>query len=231
MNSIKQKEKAQADAAELRRLLHQNRETERRHIASELHDGPLQELAGLSMELALLAHTLTNEDTTAYVLGLRTRQERIAQQLRAINQSLRPPVLVHFGLLVAIRTHTESLRALPDHPQISTELAEEINPIPEEISIPLFRICEHALKNVLQHARAQTIYVRLQEKSQQLHLEIEDDGCGFALPTRWLEFARSGHLGLVTMMEYAEASGAQFEIHSQPGTGTLIRVYLTTPTS
>jgi signal transduction histidine kinase len=191
-----------------------------------LHDGPLQELAGLSLELALLAQTLNSEETTAYVLSLRTRQERIAQQLRSLNQSLRPPVLVHFGLLVALRTYIDNLRTAYTQPKIHTELADEIKTIPEEISIPLFRICEHALKNALQHANAKTVFVRVAEQADRLQIEVEDDGCGFTLPTHWLEIVRSGRYGLVTMMENAEASGAQFEIQSEPDKGTLIRIHL-----
>ena len=57
-----------------------------------------------------------------------------------------------------------------------------------------------------------------------MQLEIKDDGQGFVVPTHQVELAREGHLGIVGMAERAEAIGGKFEVFSQPGQGTCIRV-------
>ena len=90
----------------------------------------------------------------------------------------------------------------------------------------LFRICQQALNNVQRHAQANQVTIRLKLDSEQVILEVEDNGCGFQMPQRRIELARQGHLGLVGAAERAEAIGGQLKIISSPQNGTLIQAII-----
>ena len=98
--------------------------------------------------------------------------------------------------------------------------------LPEQMRLSLFRIYREALSNVARHAQARQVWIRFTFDAEQVVLEIQDDGLGFAVPQRWVELARQGHLGLVGMLERTEASGGQLQLNSAPGAGTLIRVMM-----
>ena len=101
--------------------------------------------------------------------------------------------------------------------------------LPENVRLALFRIYQAALTNVVRHAQADKVVVRLHLDAEQVMLEVEDNGRGFDLPQRWIELARQGHLGLVGMVERAEAVGGQLTVQSEPGRGTVIRVTVPRP--
>jgi PAS domain S-box-containing protein len=79
--------------------------------------------------------------------------------------------------------------------------------LPERLRLALFRIYQVALTNVIRHAQASRVDVRFHFDAERVVLEIQDDGRGFVLPGRWIEFAREGHLGLVGAAERAESVG------------------------
>ena len=112
------------------------------------------------------------------------------------------------------------------HPGISvyTDLTSDGQSLDERLRLVLFRIYQHALSNVIRHAQAQQLWVRLDLDEKQVILEIKDDGKGFEIPTRWVEMARQGHLGLAGTRERVEAIGGKLLIASAPNEGTLIRV-------
>jgi signal transduction histidine kinase len=90
----------------------------------------------------------------------------------------------------------------------------------------LYRSCQQAFDNILQHAGASRVSVTVWDTSdQKTCIRIEDDGCGFDL--RQLPgLALDGHVGVVGMRERAEALAGEFEIKSLPGTGTAVEVRL-----
>ncbi|RPI78271.1 MAG: ATPase, partial [Chloroflexi bacterium] len=95
---------------------------------------------------------------------------------------------------------------------------------PEHMRLALYRIYQHAVSNVIRHAAARNLHITFDFDSTQVMLEIRDDGCGFSLPSRWIDLAREGHLGLIGTAERAEAIGGQLNITSAPGKGTTILV-------
>jgi len=66
--------------------------------------------------------------------------------------------------------------------------------------------------------------VRFSLDHLQVILEVEDNGCGFTVPKRWIDLARQGHLGLVGASERAEAEGGKLSVTSEPGKGTRVQV-------
>jgi two-component system, NarL family, sensor kinase len=108
-------------------------------------------------------------------------------------------------------------------------VSEESWPLSEDCALSLFRIYQQALQNALQHAKAQQVTIRLTYEQEQLHLTIQDDGCGFHVPEQWVELARQGHLGMVGIVERAEAIGGHVEVESAPGRGARVQVILPKP--
>ncbi|MCB0094526.1 MAG: sensor histidine kinase [Caldilineaceae bacterium] len=94
-----------------------------------------------------------------------------------------------------------------------------------QVEIQLLRIIQEALTNVRKHAQAQRITLSLAVQSEQIHVVVEDDGCGFDLATA--AGAENGyHIGLNVMRERAEEVGGQFAINSQPGRGAKVIIDL-----
>jgi glucose-6-phosphate-specific signal transduction histidine kinase len=93
--------------------------------------------------------------------------------------------------------------------------------------LSLYALCcsdyQEAFNNIVRHAQAANVWVRLWSTEEQAFLEIQDDGKGFVLPKRWISLARQGHLGLVGAMERVGEVGGSFEIKTAPGQGTQIR--------
>ncbi|HEX9012737.1 MAG TPA: sensor histidine kinase, partial [Anaerolineaceae bacterium] len=211
------------------RLLDQ-REQERQQIAHDLHDGPVQELTGITFAL----RTLLMREVSSAGIGQEERDQELEaiqaglqgliHELRTYAGELRPPTLARFGLEEAIRSHADAFQA--NHPslRLSLQLHRDGEKLPENIELSLFRIYQQALNNILKHAQADQALVRLENDDRKVRIEIRDNGRGFELPDDWLSLARHGHLGLLGMRERAEAVGGKLAVVTGPGEGTDIIV-------
>jgi PAS domain S-box-containing protein len=223
VEDITERKQMEIDLVELKRRLMEGREDERLRLAQDLHDGPVQELYGLTYSLKALADALQN----GYVPQINEMQANLQQvinTLRTIAGELRPPTLAPFGLEKAIHSHAESFQEKHPELAIHLELMPDGQMLPERMRLALFRIYQHMLVNVARHAQAANVLIRLSLEPDQVILQIQDDGSGFIVPSRWIDLARQGHLGLVGAAERAETIGGQFKIESTPGAGTLVRV-------
>lgn len=229
VRDIRERKQMQAELAEVQRSLIESLEAERLHIAQELHDGPMQELYGISYQLKMLAQSLTSaEDKLECQQSIETLQV-VIQSMRSLSGELRPPALAPFGLEKAIHAHIAPVREAHPELEIFMDLDPDGQLLAERVRLALFRIYQHAVSNVLRHASASRLEIRFRLLGESAQLEIQDDGCGFELPARWVELARQGHLGLVGTAERVQAVGGQFKITTAPGKGTLIQV--TVPTN
>jgi PAS domain S-box-containing protein len=221
---ITERKQMEAELAEVQRRLMEGREAERLHLAQELHDGPLQDLIGISYRLAELAEGLPDEAGVGQMVAAQATLQQVLRMLRAISGELRPPALAPFGLEKAIRSHAEDFQRQHPELKIRFELMPDGQALPEQVRLALFRIYQQALNNVVRHAQASLVSIRFELDAQQTRLEIQDDGRGFEVPKRWIELVRRGHLGLVGIVERAEAIGGRLEVVSTPGEGSLVRV-------
>jgi signal transduction histidine kinase len=94
----------------------------------------------------------------------------------------------------------------------------------EEVRMTLYRILQQALNNIVRHAQASNVSVRLRYNHGEDVLEVEDNGVGFSVPPRWVRFVREGHFGLAGAAERAETINGRFQVISAPGKGTRVRV-------
>jgi signal transduction histidine kinase len=222
----------EAELAEMQRRLIDSVEAERLHLSQELHDGPIQDLYALMYQLKDLEKTLQespspevdSKDIQEGFSGSLEVMPDIIQRLRSLCGELRPPALTPFGLEKAIEAHLELIREKYPGLLVKSELMPDGQAIPERVRLALYRIYQHAISNVIRHAEAKTLTIRFQIDPLHCSLEVEDDGCGFNLPSRWVDLARSGHLGLVGTVERTEAIGGELKIDSTPGTGTWVQV-------
>jgi len=224
VEDITEAKRAHAGRVAARRRLHAAREAERLHLARELHDGPLQDLEGVLFRLLTGAREGAGMPGGSGASPPAEKIREVIETLRTICGELRPPTLVHYGLAQAICSHVARLAAAQPDLVVRLELMPDDQVLPEPVGVALYRIYQQALQNVLQHARARTVLVRLTLDVEALVLEVRDDGCGFAVPEDWSAMTELGHLGLLGATERAEAIGGRLEIQSTPGTGTLLRV-------
>ncbi len=222
-NQIAERKRAEAELAEMRRRLMEGREAERLHLAQELHDGPVQDLYGISYQLAGLRDAVRDETSLAHLAAGRATLQQVIQTIRAICGELRPPALAPFGLEKASRSHAERFQKLHPELNVQLDLMPDEQALPERVRLVLFRIYQQMLTNVVRHAGARQVTIQLELDGKQAVLEVRDDGRGFKAPARWIELARQGHLGLIGAVERAEAVGGQLKITSAPGKGTRVQ--------
>jgi len=200
-----------------RRLL-QVQEEERRSLSRELHDDIGQQITAIKLgALALQGDPdPLRAETVDEIIAI---ADQTTAKLRDLSMLLRPPQLDALGLEAALRWQAERLFR-SGHPRLELELA----PLPRrpdpQVELACFRIAQEALTNVLRHASALNVSVRLHpDGDQALALEVSDDGRGFDRDDA------GGGLGLVTMRERARQLGGTFDIDSD-GRGTRVSARL-----
>jgi signal transduction histidine kinase len=204
----------------LSRRLVEIQENERLYIARELHDETGQLLTLLRLDLVTL-ETQANQPEAVLkkVADMEKTLNAISESLRNVALALRPASLDHLGLVPALHQHLESVGERYKL-KINFEPGSFQERLPANIETELYRIAQEALTNIVRHARASRVDVRLGVHNNKLIVVIEDNGNGFD-PEKVPD---AGHLGLFGMRERAEMIGGKLTIESKPGTGTTITV-------
>ena len=221
---IAERRQAQIDLAEIQRNLMDSIEAERTQLARELHDGPMQDIYAVIYTLALMAETPIEPEVRDKLHQMERTLKTINQTLRTTARNLLPPSLGAFGLEKSIREHVANARLGDQEVEVRLDLQKDGQRMPETVRLALFRIYQIAFTNSLRHAEATQVTIRLFWDARWVTLEVEDNGRGFTVPKRWIDFAREGHLGLVGAQERARRIGGELEVNSQCGQGTLLRV-------
>ena len=229
--------------AQVRSLSHQlwlAEEQERRRIRRELHDESGQRLMALRLQLELLRRQsgLTH---VASLNGALREVDRTAEGLRRIMARLSPAVLEELGWCAAVR---RDLRRLHRWHGLKTEFSAphlENLPLPDELQTVLYRVIQEALTNVVKHAHAGRVSVRIQSNDGRLEVAVEDNGIGLEagsaqdairavavahLPAR---VQRNGYvhgLGLRGMRERILMAGGDLQISRRRGGGTRLAFWL-----
>ncbi len=133
---------------------------------------------------------------------------------------MRPPILDEEGLGPAIEKFLEQSGDVASY-KVRDEL---LLTIPAETRVILYRIATEALTNARKHAQARHIKVELVGEGGGVLLRVADDGVGFNPAD--VRASKAGHLGLAAMRERAEMAGGTIDLHSLPGSGTVLEVSL-----
>ena len=222
VRDISEKKKAQEAARNYSRRLIDAQEAERRRISRELHDQVGQILTAVKMNLYALKHQCTQQEMLKSINNNLSVIDEAVDQIRDLSIDLRPLLLDDLGLVVALRWYLErQMRNVGIPMKFVSGSLDEDDRFASELETACFRIVQEGVTNVVRHARASRISVRLERVVSDLILLITDDGAGF--DARML---RSGTgtatLGLRGMEERAQAVGGTITIDSAPALGTEI---------
>jgi PAS domain S-box-containing protein len=227
VRDITEQKHIQSELSEVQHRLVESQEEERLRLAQELHDNTIQELFSISFQLDDIERCLIEGSLDKVENGLQESRKMVQHTilgLRNISGELRPPTLAPFGLEPAIQSHLERFQELHPNITIYKELTYDGQVLDERLKLSLFRIYQNAVSNVARHAQAEKLWVRLDLDDEKVILDIKDDGKGFDVPTRWVDLARQGHLGLIGTRERVKAIGGKLDIVSSPGKGMHVRV-------
>lgn len=200
------------------------RENERRQIASELHDGPLQDLYSLRFALDRLAVTRRDDREAVDLTVMDDTLKKVRGDLRNVCGRLQLPSF-DFGLDEAIRAHGARFNEIHPDLDVRFDLARDGNMLTYEQRENLFRIYRTAMNNVGRHAEARHVSVSLSREKKRIVMEIRDDGRGFVLETKRGD-PMLDHYGLLLADAHAAAIDARLEVVSAPGKGTVVRAIL-----
>ncbi len=213
-------QRALGNLTELSRRLIDIQEEERRRLSRELHDEIGQGLTAVQLHVA--AFPVVDLAAIQNRTELLEMLDALMEKVRTLAFNLRPSELDDLGLVPALRSALAKFRertGIEIH--FSTNLSDEA-PIPEEAANACFRIAQEALTNIIRHARAGRVDIRLATVSEGLSLRIQDDGQGFDPGSGEGLDLRTGHLGLTGMEERARIARGTFHLNSIPGIGTEI---------
>jgi signal transduction histidine kinase len=204
------------------RLLHEQDE-ERRRIARELHDSVGQYLGGLSMIVGGLRRSADN--LPQEVLGKLQQAEEVIRsctsEVRTISHLLHPPLLEELGLASAARWYVQGF-AERSGIRVQVHIPENLRRFDGEVELVLFRVLQESLTNVHRHSGSKVAVVRIGSDSQQVWLEVADQGKGLLQENR--NALRPG-VGIGGMRERVREFAGVLELRSE-GQGTLVRVVI-----
>jgi signal transduction histidine kinase len=212
---------ARQQLEQLSARLVQVQEDERRKLSRDLHDEVGQALSAVLVELRnLSAESAIRSDgqSAGHVETVRTLVENSVRVVRNMALLLRPSMLDDLGLVPALRWQAREVsKRTSMEVSVAAELASD--DLPDEFKTCIYRVVQEALHNCSGHAHATRVQIRVQQQPGRLALSIQDDGQGF-------DVRQAKGLGLLGIEERVAGLGGKCEIHSEPGSGTIVAIEL-----
>lgn len=227
---VRTEEALRLTQSELWRLSAQHltiQETERRRIAADLHDGLGQTLSLVKLSIEDAARSARDGipgKAAATLERLAPAVKSALAELRRMSMNLRPATLDDLGIIATLAWYFREFEAACPNVILERDISVKESDVAELLKIAIFRIVQEATSNALKHASADRIKVSLSNERDTIELLVEDTGVGFDPDAVAATRDFSHGLGLQSMKERAELSGATYEIHSAPGKGTSICV-------
>jgi two-component system nitrate/nitrite sensor histidine kinase NarX len=192
---------------------------ERQRLAQNLHDAINQSLfsAGLIAEVLPRLWDRDPEEALQSLEDLRRLTRGAQAEMRGLLVELKPLILTDSVLADLLHQLGNALTGRINIPVIVTVMGPEQQSLPAKVQVAFYRICQEALHNIIKHAQATQVEIKLKIEPGTIELIIRDDGRGFD-PSH----IPSGHYGLTMMKERAQAVNAVLTITGQPGQGTVV---------
>ncbi len=195
------------------------REDERALISREIHDQLGQSMTALKLDMNWLqANATVNPEIKAKLAGMVDLITATIGDVQRISSELRPGILDDLGLAAAIEWYAEEfekrtkLKVIMDLDEVQTKSDSE--------NLAIFRVLQEALTNIIRHAHAQTVHIKLHKINEHIVLDIEDDGDGMSIDK--LKSRQS--LGLWGMHDRIKQAGGTFDILCGSDAGTKVRI-------
>jgi two-component system, NarL family, sensor histidine kinase UhpB len=200
-------------------------EEERKRIARGLHDGIGQDLSMLIINLERMEGVVPADapDVQRQLAVARQSATRTLEELREVVYGLRPTMLDDLGLGPAIRWYARS-NLEEARIRVKFEVFDETMRLPPELETTLFRIAQEAINNIVHHADAKSVVIRLSREDGHIGLHVEDNGRGFDVANITGQALRLRRFGLMGIQERAELVGGEVTLDSIPGRGTAVHV-------
>jgi signal transduction histidine kinase len=189
-------------------------ELERRRIARDLHDGAVQDLAGVSYSLTAGAQQTEDPETAALLREAASGTRRTIRELRSLLVDIYPPDLHRTGLGAALHDLVAPLGPRGIEAELDVPASLVLRP---ELETLFYRSAQEALRNVARHSGAAHVLVSVASDDAHARLIVEDDGRGFD------GVVEEGHLGLRLLADLAHEAGGELELNSS-SSGTRICV-------
>ncbi len=204
----------------------------RHELARDLHDGPVNAVASITMQLDFLKH-LVDQDPAAAKIEIESMHKlaaKTAREMRTAMYRLRPLALENAGLVAAFEQYFKRLQE--EHPTIKFVLnappPDQFEPrLNSNQGVLVFDIAKECVSNSIKHAQAKTISVTMKVNGNLLLTTIADDGKGFDVKKVMSSYETRGSLGMVNIRERAELAGGDAQVDSAPGKGTRTTVRVT----
>ena len=218
------RKKAQEHTQSLTQRLLQMQENERQRISRDLHDNVAQDLSSMILQLETLFDDLPHagKELAGRSKALTGILLEAISSVRNIAYGLTPPALDQLGLVRALENHCldscERVGIAVDFHATGIEEAD----LEFDTEINIYRMVQEAIRNIVKHAEASKVKVKLIESHPYILIRVEDNGQGFDIERRISESAREKRMGLQSMKERARLTGGSMEMQSLPGVGTRI---------
>jgi signal transduction histidine kinase len=194
---------------------------ERNRLARELHDTLAHTLSGLSVQLETLkAYWDVDPKAASSILdkSLAAARSGLKETRRAL-QALRASPLDDLGLALAITTLAKE-SAQRANLKLELSITDDIPTLSPDVEQCVYRVAQEAITNVVSHAGAKRLAVRLESAGGKVTLAVKDDGAGFDME----KVDKATHFGLTGMREHVQLVGGELNIITKPGTGTTVRL-------
>jgi len=199
-----------------------SQDEERARVARDLHDDVSQQLAGLSIALSGIKRRMdelqVSDELKREVRSMHERAATLAQNVRHLSHDLHPTVLRHAGLPASLNSYCAEL-GRAHGTNLTCSVDGDIGSISPEASLCLYRIAQEALRNVIAHAGASRVEVRLLRAGDVASITIEDNGKGFDVAH---SLDRGKGLGLVSITERARFVGGTVSVLAETNKGTRV---------
>jgi signal transduction histidine kinase len=193
------------------------REEERTRIAREVHDELGQALTGLKLDMSWLAMRVAKSarPVQAKIKTMVDHIDETIQTVRRIATELRPGILDSLGLVAALEWQANEFQSRTNIP-CHVDAPVDDSQFEQQLATVFFRIYQETLTNIIRHAKATRVDVRLAEESGALVLTVKDNGRGISEE----EIANTRSIGLIGMRERAMLIGGEITLQGAPGQGT-----------
>ncbi len=216
--------RAEVSLQELTGRLFRSQDDERRRLARELHDGAIQNLIALAMNVASLREDPSGDQQQELLIdSVRLIQESI-RELRTTSHLLHPPLIDELGLPVALRAYVDGFAARSGI-RVAVVIDPELQRLGNDIELGIFRIVQESLTNIHRHSHSQTASILLSREAADVRLEIRDQGTGIPPDVLIRTERGTAGVGIAGMRERVRLLGGRFEINSD-SRGTAIRIAL-----
>ena len=201
-------------------------EEERRRIARELHDETSQALTGLTLSLQAIMTMaemkgIGDAEFMSKVKTTHSFAVHAGHEIVRLMKELRPTLLDELGMAAAIHRYARSALG-PQGINVSTEFIGTDQRFPPEVEVTLFRIAQGAIGNIVEHAEAKNVSIKLECSARECVLEIKDDGKGFDVSKLTRVEPNGRGAGLFIMRERTSMVGGTGYVESVPGQGTKV---------